>query len=233
MLSARGDTRSRRFGVAFLAVLAVWQWVPQPALADPLGDRPAPPGHAEPHANARRLPARAITPRAGGEADAAGPDAVRGRAGGSWWGSLASLAAVLGMIVLGARLWKKHGPLARPGLPAEALQVLGRRVLDPRQSIYLVRLGSRILVLGATPAGLATLSEITDPVEVDMLAGLCRSLVEERPPSARQSFAALFTGHASAGPASPPGRFADAPGSGSHAANAVPDHRRRPEEAHA
>ena len=238
MLSARGDTRSRRCGVAFLAVLAVWQSVPQSALADPRSDRAAAPGRAEPQmapapGHARQLPPRAITPRAGGEADAAGPDVVRGRAGGSWWGSLASLAAVLGMIVLGARLWKKHGPLARAGLPAEALEVLGRRVLDPRQSIYLVRLGSRILVLGATPAGLSTLSEITDPAEVDVLAGSCRPPVEDRPPGTRPSFAALFTGQAASGPTLPPGRFAEAPGSGIHAANAVPEHRRRPEGAHA
>jgi flagellar biogenesis protein FliO len=222
-------------GVAFLAVFAVWQSGPQAAVADPRGDRIAAAGRVDPDTavapgHPRHLPERAITPRAG--RDAAAPDAVRGRAGGSWWGSLASLAAVLGMIVLGARLWKKHGPLGRPGLPGEALEVLGRRILDPRQSIYLVRLGSRILVLGATPAGLSTLSEITDPVEVDVLAGLCRPPVEERPPGARQSFAALFSGHAAA-PGSPPGRFAAASGSGVHPANSVTEHRRRPEEAHA
>lgn len=236
MLSARSDTRCMRFGAAFLVVLAVWQSVLQSALADPRSDRAAAPHRMEPQiapapAHVRRPPARAITPRAG-EADAAAPDAVRG-AGKSWWGSLASLAAVLGMIVLGARLWKKHGPPGRTILPAEALEVLGRRVLDPRQSIYLVRLGSRILVLGATPAGLSTLSEITDPVEVDLLAGQCRPPVEERPSSPRQSFATLFTGHAAAGPSPSPSRFAEAPGAGLHAANAVPEHRRRPEEAHA
>jgi hypothetical protein len=135
------------------------------------------------------------------------------------------------MIILGARLWKKHGPLSRAGLPAEAVEVLGRRMLDPRQSIYLVRLGSRILVLGATPSGLSTLSEVTDPLEVDLLAGSCRPPVEERPRDLRGSFAALFTGRTGSDPATRPAiPFAGAAESGGRARSS--EHHHHPEEVH-
>jgi len=60
-------------------------------------------------------------------------------------------------------------------LPQEALEILGRRFVDPRQTILLVRIGSRILVVGSSANGLNSLGEIDDPVEVDLLAGMCRS----------------------------------------------------------
>lgn len=60
------------------------------------------------------------------------------------------------------------------GLPPEALEILGRRFIDQRQAILLVRIGSRILVVGSSPSGLQPLGEVNDPVEVDLVAGLCR-----------------------------------------------------------
>ncbi len=60
------------------------------------------------------------------------------------------------------------------GLPTEALELLGKRTLEPRASIHLVRCGPKILVLGVGPDGIRTLSEITDPIEIDLLAGACR-----------------------------------------------------------
>lgn len=41
-------------------------------------------------------------------------------------------------------------------------------------AVHLVRCGSRMLVLGVGPDGVRTLAEITDPLEVDVLAGACR-----------------------------------------------------------
>jgi hypothetical protein len=37
-----------------------------------------------------------------------------------------------------------------------------------------VRCGPKILILGVGPDGIRTLSEITDPVEIDLMAGACR-----------------------------------------------------------
>ena len=82
------------------------------------------------------------------------------------------LAFVLCLILIVAAWAKRHLPQANSALPSEAVQILGQRAVGQRQMIQLIRCGSRILVLGATPNGLTTLSEITDPVEVDYLAGL-------------------------------------------------------------
>jgi flagellar biogenesis protein FliO len=161
-----------------------------PAAADGPWDGPtAPRTTADP--DVRATAGRAITPRSSSDGRTA---TVPGhpRSAGSWWGSLASLTAVVVMILLGAKLWKKHGPLAGAGLPTEAVEVLGRRVIDPRQSLYLVRLGSRILVLGSTPAGLTTLAEITERVEVDLLAGFCRPPVEDSASNRPRGFGALL-----------------------------------------
>ena len=85
------------------------------------------------------------------------------------------LLFVVGLIVVGARWLKTRSPAAARGLPSEVFEVLGRKAIDPRTSVMLARCGSRLLVLSQSPHGLQTLAEITDPVEIDCLAGLCRS----------------------------------------------------------
>jgi flagellar biogenesis protein FliO len=98
----------------------------------------------------------------------------------SLWGTVVGLFAVLGA-GLAARVWMtRHGPLALRGLPVEALELLGRRTIEPRVSIHLVRCGPKILVLGVSPDGVRTLTEITDPIEIDLLAGTCRRKVSDR-----------------------------------------------------
>jgi flagellar biogenesis protein FliO len=90
------------------------------------------------------------------------------------WTAVGALAVVIALILILARLFRRHAPLFGHALPSEALEVLGRRFLDQRQSIVLLRVGSRILVVGSSPAGLQGLGEVTDPVEVDLIAGMCR-----------------------------------------------------------
>lgn len=94
-------------------------------------------------------------------------------ASSTWWTSLGGLFVVLALILGIGLVLRKHVPGAQSGLPKEVLQPLGRKLLENRHTIHLVRCGSRILVIGASPAGLNTLAEITDPVEVDFLAGQC------------------------------------------------------------
>ena len=98
------------------------------------------------------------------------PETARG-----WGSTVWPLVIVVGLIVLGARWLKSHSPTAVRGLPTEVLDVLGRKAVDPRMSIVLVRCGSRLLLLSASAGGLRTLAVITDPVEIDCLAGLCRA----------------------------------------------------------
>jgi len=143
--------------------------------------------------NAQPKPARPLTPiskpsnkkQANSEASPSRPGVA-----GSVTTTIGSLAIVVVLILLGATFLKKHGPLMGTGLPSEAVDVLGRKTINQRQSIHLVRLGSRILVIGSSLEGLTTLAEVTDPVEVDYLSGICRPSDDEG--TAAQTFRALF-----------------------------------------
>lgn len=109
---------------------------------------------------------------------------------GSLWVTLTIVFVTFLGLALVTRWLKTHGPARFRALPGEALELLGRRTLEPRVTVHLVRCGGRILMLGVAPDGVRTLAEYTDPVEVDLLAGACRSTAEN---GAAQSFGALFT----------------------------------------
>ncbi len=157
------------------------------ALADSAPDQPRPTAYAG---------SRRITPR-GGTAEQS-QRKFQSPAGGSsaLYSTLGALAVVV-LLVLGlARLWKKHSPAGRTTITSEALTVLGRKQLDPRNAVLLVRIGSRILVLGASAEGLRPLCEVTDPVEVDVLAGMCRQPAGDN--NLALSFLSLFQRNAMA-----------------------------------
>jgi flagellar biogenesis protein FliO len=88
-----------------------------------------------------------------------------------WVRTLLALAAVVGLVLL-AR-WLFRGAAGRGGRPAgrraSPLQVVARTGLSGRHQLFLVRLGERLVLVGAGPQGLATLSEVTDPAERDRL----------------------------------------------------------------
>ncbi len=105
------------------------------------------------------------------------------RSAPSIWGTLGALLVVISIILVSAKLFKKHSPLASSNLPREVVEVLGKKPLDARQTIHFVRCGSRILILGSSPAGMEMLSEVLDPVEVDLITGMCR----DRAQSARSN----------------------------------------------
>ena len=98
---------------------------------------------------------------------------------GSVWRSIGALVVVLALFLVGAKLWRKHIPAASIGLPTEAIEILGRKPIEPHLSVYLIRCGTRILVVGSSADGMQTLAEVTDPVEVDYLAGICRRSDQE------------------------------------------------------
>ena len=107
-----------------------------------------------------------------------------------WGSTIWPLLAVVVAIVIGSRWLKTHSSVAVRGLPSEAFDVLGRRAIDQRTSVVMARCGSRLLVLSLSSNGLQTLSEITDPVEVDCLAGLCR--MTQRDQSLAETFRAML-----------------------------------------
>jgi len=151
--------------------------------------------HETPAAFPRQIPAKKIT-KPSGSFSLTAPQPKKGNSSsrsstGSLWTTLGSLALIVGLILVVAKLFKKHSPVASQALPSEAVELLGRRPLDARQSIHLIRLGSRILLIGTSPEGMQTLSEITDPLEVDYLAGMCRKTDEQSPFS--NAFQSFFT----------------------------------------
>ncbi len=121
-----------------------------------------------------RAGARPITPPK--SRDARGAISPRNaRPESAWWTTLGGLATVL--VLLGGTAWvvRKNLPTVPKGLPKSVVEILGRRSLEPRVAIHLVRCGSRILVLGTSPQGMVSLAEITDAAEVDFVSGLCRA----------------------------------------------------------
>lgn len=87
---------------------------------------------------------------------------------------VSSLAIVLGLFL--ALVWcsRRFAPAGTTPLPKEAVELLGRAPLAGRQTMQLVRVGNRLLLVALSSAGAQTLTEITDPVEVEHLAGLCQ-----------------------------------------------------------
>ena len=88
--------------------------------------------------------------------------------------------------------------------------MLTRAYVGPRQALLLVRVGRRILVVGATPTGISRVAELTDPEEVEQVAARCQ---RGRAGSISNTFRSLLTGGLAA--FRPPGGAAeDAPADG-------------------
>ncbi|MCA9132209.1 MAG: flagellar biosynthetic protein FliO, partial [Planctomycetales bacterium] len=61
------------------------------------------------------------------------------------------------------------------GLPKQVVHVLGRTSLSSRQQMVVLRFGNKLVLVSVIQGEARTLSEITDPLEVDQLVGLCES----------------------------------------------------------
>ena len=161
---------------------------PAPGFREPL--RPVDPAGWN---NVLPEPAAVVTPalipltrsaKSGSAAQTADGKPVARSSGASIGTILTSLGFVV-LLMLGlAKIFGRANPFQVPGIPREAIDVLGRRTVDPRSSIYVVRVGAKILLLGSATNGLTTLAEITDPIEVATLANLCHPV---EPPRANVS----------------------------------------------
>ncbi len=92
----------------------------------------------------------------------------------AWGTTTGSLIFVVGVIVLAGFIYSRNTSKLAGMLPDNVLQVLGKRYLDSRTSLQLIRCGSKILVVSnSAQHGLTTLTEITDPQEVEQITGQC------------------------------------------------------------
>jgi flagellar biosynthetic protein FliO len=76
---------------------------------------------------------------------------------------VAAVGAVLG--ALGVMAWwlRRRGTLERPSFrksSSRRLESLERLPLGPQQTLHLVRMGSRVLLVAATPSGCALLHSV-------------------------------------------------------------------------
>jgi flagellar biosynthetic protein FliO len=85
-----------------------------------------------------------------------------------------SLAVVVGLLIAVAWLSRRFAPPGTAPLPSQAIELLGRQSLGGKQSLHLMRVGNKLLLVALSPGGAQTLTEITDPLEVEHLAGVCR-----------------------------------------------------------
>jgi flagellar biogenesis protein FliO len=87
--------------------------------------------------------------------------------------TIAALVLVLGLFLLVVALLRRTGSRSSASLPQDVVGVLGRVPFPGRQSAYLIRLGNKLLLVSVTPNSAETLSEVTDPAEVNRLLQLC------------------------------------------------------------
>jgi flagellar biogenesis protein FliO len=160
--SARALRRGRA-ALSLAAGLLATGLAARPCLADGK-EQAAPPRD---HADARPVRAdRPDPPRlAWLRNDRAGTSSAQ--AGASWMGAacLALVLAAGGAVAIAAR---RLGPRAAGG----AIQVAGRVSLSPRHSVYLLRVGRRVLVVGAGPDGPPALITELDELSPDPPADL-------------------------------------------------------------
>lgn len=127
-------------------------------------------------------------------------DAKDGAGRQSGLGSLGTLAGsliiVLTLFFVVMWLMRRAAPQSVQLLPGEVVEVLGRAPLTGRQQMHLLRCGRKLVLVSVTPDGAKTLTEITDPEEVDRLAGLCQ---QTRPGSATAAFRQVFQQFAGGG----------------------------------
>jgi len=132
-----------------------------------------------------------------------------GTEGFSWFRTIASLGAVVGLILLlgwGYRALLSGGlslPARgrRPGL----IEIVSRTALSPKQALCLVRVGPRMVLVGVTPDRLTALDVVED---ADLTARLAGESLRRRGESSTREFERCIReqaeGFASAGTDEPP-----------------------------
>lgn len=101
-----------------------------------------------------------------------------------------SLGVVLGLFLVIAWCSRRFAPAGALPLPKEAVELLGQAPLAGRQQMRLLRVGNKLLLVALSPAGIETLTEITDAAEVEHLTALC---LRNRPGSSQAAFQQVLT----------------------------------------
>jgi flagellar biogenesis protein FliO len=100
-----------------------------------------------------------------------------------------ALTIVIGAFLVCAWLLRRGTTSSTTVLPTDVVSVLGRAPLAARQFAQLLRVGNKLVLVSLSPGGVETITEVTDPAEVDRLAGLCQ---QSNPHSTTQAFEQTF-----------------------------------------
>ncbi len=167
------------------AAAAIWfvvlLWAQSPAIADGAGAGEAPSavdadtpvaatrsasGSEEGRIEDRRVPPKGIREDSGVGSSPPTLDPL------GWWKTVAALALVVGIIFILKRYLVRHGVGGGPRVGGQVVEVLTRTAVSGKHQVMLLRVGGRLLVVGAGPDTLNTLAEITDPEQVGELLGI-------------------------------------------------------------
>ena len=99
-----------------------------------------------------------------------------------------SLTIVLGLFFVVAWAMRKTAPRGSLMLPKEVLIFSAAPAWGAAASAT-ARCGNKLLLVSITPHGTETLTEVTDPLEVDRIAGICQ---QANPKSATTAFRQVF-----------------------------------------
>ena len=102
----------------------------------------------------------------------------------NWPKVLSSLAIVVGGYLGFVWLMRKSNPKMNGSLPSEVFELVGTKRMSAKQTLQLVRLGSKLLLLVHGEEGTHPIAEITDPDEVEYLTSVCNRRPTTRPRSA-------------------------------------------------
>jgi len=109
--------------------------------------------------------------------------------GMSPWRTFGSLLIVLALIIAVTYIFRRLALGGRGGLAPSGVEVLARNSINPKQSLCLVKLGPRVLLLGLSPNQMTALHTIEDPDEVAEVVG---GLEKNRPQSITNTFGKLL-----------------------------------------
>ncbi len=139
---------------------AVTEWLEEATTATPAAAEP-----------------RRLLRRNGADRSASGPASrtttvADGRGLWTLFWPLVIVLGVIGVIVMAVRRWLPKGSRFGGG---GVINILARHHLSPKQSLCLVRLGRRVLLVGVTSDRISPVAEIGDPVEAsEILAAVER-----------------------------------------------------------
>ena len=170
------------FAVVLALLLPAGSWAQDAAVARAVLDAntPAPSNLLEQQVEAPAEPmARPIKRRARIDR----PRAIKQSAGtGVQWyrNGFVALGAVLLLIAIVAWGLKRFGPKAQLG--GSAIRILSRSHLSPKQSLALIRVSNRVMLVGITSDRISHLTTFDDPVGVDVMTASTNASAMPREP---------------------------------------------------